>query len=219
MKEEIIEIRKYSNRRLYDTSTSHYVKLSDVAEMIRQGKEICVVDAKTNEDLTKSIMLQIICENKPEQEALPIGFLRNVIQAGNKAIRDSIKDYLSFGLNRQYLQKQMTQWAKLSSLNPLFSIFLDHQKQNAPKVNHKNIIPNWDSFFTHFNDFSEYLQHITNLKMDAQDEHLSNKNHHSIPQKNDAKSIKKDDELASLQQQLMMMQEKLDILLKNKEEK
>lgn len=131
MKEDIIKIRKYSNRRLYDTSTSSYVKLADVGEMIRQGKEIQVVDATTNEDITRTIMLQIICENKSEQEALPISFLRNVIQAGNKGIRNAIKEYLTVGLSGQSeIQKHLAQWTKLATVfNPFMPPWL---RENTP---------------------------------------------------------------------------------------
>lgn len=117
----VIEIRKYSNRRLYDKSASSYVTLSDVAQMIRDNKEIRVVDAKTGEDLTRTVMLQIICESKLEQEALPIGFLRQVISASSDAVRTSIKDFLTAGISAQKeVHVQMANWMRLGMMaNPL----------------------------------------------------------------------------------------------------
>lgn len=134
---DVVEIRKYSNRRLYDTSASRYIKLTDVEEMIRQGQNIRVVDAQSGEDLTKSVMLQIICESKTQQEALPIGFLRQVIQASGKTVRNSLKEFLSMGLQAQReLQQQVSQWMKAGAtfnpfLGPLTSLF-GNTAQNPP---------------------------------------------------------------------------------------
>jgi polyhydroxyalkanoate synthesis repressor PhaR len=132
----MIEIRKYSNRRLYDTSDSVYVKLSDVAQMIRDGKEIRVVDAKTGEDLTRTVMLQIICESKEEQEALPIGFLRQVIQASSNSVRSSIRDFLAAGMEAQKeVHHQMANWMRLGMMvNPITAPLMtawDHLAKGA----------------------------------------------------------------------------------------
>ena len=120
---EVIEIRKYSNRRLYDTSASRYVTLTNVEQMIRQGNEIRVVDAQTGDDLTRSVMLQIICESKSQQELLPVSFLRQIIQASGKTVRSSIQDFLSLGLQAQKdLHHQVAQWMRAGvSMNPLMS--------------------------------------------------------------------------------------------------
>ena len=132
MKKEssVIEIRKYSNRRLYDTSASSYVTLNDVAELIRHGAEIRVVDAKTGEDLTRSVMLQIICESKPQQEALPIPFLQEIIQASSQGVRKSLQDFLSIGHQaRKELHHQVGSLVRSGAalshpvINTLLSIF------------------------------------------------------------------------------------------------
>ena len=80
-KDTPIVIKKYANRRLYNTGTSTYVTLEDLAEMIKKGEEFTVQDAKTGEDITHSVLTQIIfeLENKDGQNMLPIPFLRQLI--------------------------------------------------------------------------------------------------------------------------------------------
>jgi len=79
--EEPIRIKKYANRRLYNTATSAYVTLDDLASMLKQGDDFVVHDAKTGEDITHSVLTQIIfeLENKGEN-LLPIPFLRQLIR-------------------------------------------------------------------------------------------------------------------------------------------
>lgn len=78
---QAITIKKYANRRLYNTSTSSYVTLSDLAKMVKEGIEFNVYDAKSSEDLTRSVLTQIIVEEegKTGQNLLPISFLRQLI--------------------------------------------------------------------------------------------------------------------------------------------
>ena len=82
-------IRKYGNRRLYDTSSKRYVNLDEIAQMIRAGDEIQVTDAKTGEDLTRGILTQIIVEDaKIRDRGLPLEILRELIVLGDKARND-----------------------------------------------------------------------------------------------------------------------------------
>ena len=122
----LVEIRKYSNRRLYDPTSSKYVTLADVAVMIREGKEIRVVDAKSGEDLTRATMLQIISESKDGQEALPLSLLRRVIGAADRSMRDSMREYLSVAVGaQQQFQQQMTSLLKTGMMfNPLTAPWL-----------------------------------------------------------------------------------------------
>jgi polyhydroxyalkanoate synthesis repressor PhaR len=78
---QTITIKKYANRRLYNTATSTYVTLGDLAKMVKEGIEFNVYDAKTSEDLTRSVLTQIIVEEegKAGQNLLPVGFLRQLI--------------------------------------------------------------------------------------------------------------------------------------------
>ena len=78
---EPVVVKKYANRRLYDTSSSAYVTLDDLAEMVKSGVDFVVYDAKTNEDLTRQILTQIIVEQESRGEnLLPIQFLRQLIR-------------------------------------------------------------------------------------------------------------------------------------------
>ncbi|MGB3417552.1 MAG: polyhydroxyalkanoate synthesis repressor PhaR [Mesorhizobium sp.] len=80
-KDEPVVIKKYANRRLYNTGTSTYVTLEDLAEMVKKGEEFTVQDAKTGEDITHPVLTQIIfeLENKDGQNMLPVSFLRQLI--------------------------------------------------------------------------------------------------------------------------------------------
>jgi polyhydroxyalkanoate synthesis repressor PhaR len=79
---EPITIKKYANRRLYNTGTSTYVTLEDLATMVKTGEDFVVFDAKSGEDITRSVLAQIIFEqeNKEGQSLLPIAFLRQLIR-------------------------------------------------------------------------------------------------------------------------------------------
>jgi polyhydroxyalkanoate synthesis repressor PhaR len=80
-KDEPVVIKKYANRRLYNTGTSTYVTLEDLAEMVKKGENFGVQDAKTGEDITHPVLTQIIfeLENKEGQNMLPVSFLRQLI--------------------------------------------------------------------------------------------------------------------------------------------
>lgn len=80
-KDDPVVIKKYANRRLYNTGTSTYVTLEDLAEMVKKGEDFTVQDAKSGEDITHPVLTQIIfeLENKDGQNMLPIPFLRQLI--------------------------------------------------------------------------------------------------------------------------------------------
>lgn len=95
MKAEAITIKKYGNRRLYDTSGSRYVNLDDIAALIRAGKDVRVEDAKTGRDLTRIILTQIITEDaKDKPTGLPLELLRQLIVASDQARQEFIMWYL-----------------------------------------------------------------------------------------------------------------------------
>ncbi len=114
MKTGKIVIKKYENRRLYDTSSSRYVKLDDLAELVRQGADLQVVDAKTGEDLTRVTLTQIIMEDAKEQPAgLPLELLRQLIVASDRARQDFIMWYLksafeSYQAFQEAIQSQLS---------------------------------------------------------------------------------------------------------------
>jgi polyhydroxyalkanoate synthesis repressor PhaR len=96
-----IVIKKYANRRLYNTDTSTYVTLDDLAEMVRNERDFEVYDAKTGEDLTHSVLTQIIVEqeSKSNENLLPIGFLRQLIRFYGNSMERLVPSYLEYSLN------------------------------------------------------------------------------------------------------------------------
>jgi len=96
MKNPEVLIRKYSDRRLYNTATSRYVKLKDIARMVRDGVDVRVVDGRSGKDLTHIIMTQIIVEDaKDRQIALPLQLLTQIVRASDKATHDFLTWYLN----------------------------------------------------------------------------------------------------------------------------
>lgn len=90
-----IIIKKYANRRLYNTARSSYVTLSDLAGMVRAGEDFMVCDAKTHEDITRSVLTQIIVEEEAgENNLLPTGFLRELIRMYGDPMQGMVPGYL-----------------------------------------------------------------------------------------------------------------------------
>jgi polyhydroxyalkanoate synthesis repressor PhaR len=136
-----IELKKYTNRRLYDAKQKKFVTLSDVAEMIRDGKQVKVTDAKTMEDVTAFILTQIVLEQaKNHQALLPVPLLHMIIQYGDNALSGFFEKYLQqivqSYLNHKFsIDEQFLQWLdlgpglskaaleSLKNLNPFHSFF------------------------------------------------------------------------------------------------
>ena len=95
MKPSVILIKKYGNRRLYDTTSSRYVNLDDLAAHIRAGREVRVVDAKSGQDLTRVLLTQIITEDaKDKPTGLPLELLRQLIIASDEVRQEFLMWYL-----------------------------------------------------------------------------------------------------------------------------
>jgi polyhydroxyalkanoate synthesis repressor PhaR len=113
---EPVPITRYPNRRLYDVSQARYITLPEIAELVRQGRTVTVRDSKTGEDLTRSILTQIILEQHPERmELFPVGVLNSIIQANDSALR----------FLREYLQQSLTYLELLrqpAAINPLLPL-------------------------------------------------------------------------------------------------
>jgi polyhydroxyalkanoate synthesis repressor PhaR len=103
---EKIVIKKYANRRLYDTSASAYVTLEHLSELVRSGKEFTVLDAKSGEDLTRSVLAQIIFEQENRKEGvLPVSFLRQLIQFYGDSFQSMLPAYLELSM-KSFAQQQ-----------------------------------------------------------------------------------------------------------------
>lgn len=108
-------IKKYGNRRLYDTRRSQYVTLEDVLEVVAAGEEILVIDAKTGEDLTKRVVTKIIFleEQRRNLDLLPLSFLRKLVQHRDDSLREFYQRYLALSLDVYRSSQQ-----KMSELAP-----------------------------------------------------------------------------------------------------
>lgn len=106
-------IKKYANRRLYDTETSSYITLELLSQMTREGREFTVVDAKTGEDITHSVLTQIIMEEEQRgTNLLPVNFLRQLISLYGNSMQSMVPQYLeasmeAFRKNQLQFQQAM----------------------------------------------------------------------------------------------------------------
>ncbi|MBY0430691.1 MAG: polyhydroxyalkanoate synthesis repressor PhaR [Rhodospirillales bacterium] len=129
-----VTIKKYANRRLYNTATSSYVTLDHLAQMVKEGTDFVVYDAKTGEDITRSVLTQIIVEEegKGGQNLLPISFLRHVISFYGDSLGGLVPRYLDYSMqafsrNEEQMRQYMTH--ALDGLFP-FNPFEEMSKQN-----------------------------------------------------------------------------------------
>ncbi|WP_311269794.1 polyhydroxyalkanoate synthesis repressor PhaR [Sphingobium sp. WCS2017Hpa-17] len=110
---EPVVIKKYANRRLYNTETSSYITLDLLSQMTREGREFVVVDAKTGEDITHNVLTQIIMEEEQRgKNMLPVNFLRQLIAMYGDSMQSMVPQYLeasmdAFRKNQQQFQEAM----------------------------------------------------------------------------------------------------------------
>ena len=123
---EPVTIKKYANRRLYNTGTSAYVTLEDLAAMVKTGEDFLVYDAKTGEDITRSVLTQIIFEqeNKEGQNLLPIAFLRQLIRFYGDSMQMLVPRYLEVSIDtlvreQEKMRAQMAQAFGIGAFGPL----------------------------------------------------------------------------------------------------
>jgi len=113
-------IKKYANRRLYHTGTSTYVTLEDLAKMVREGEDFIVYDAKSGEDITRSVLTQIIFEqeNKEGQNLLPVTVLRQLIRFYGDSMQALVPSYLEFSMNNLSQEQQKLRDQMASAFGP-----------------------------------------------------------------------------------------------------
>jgi polyhydroxyalkanoate synthesis repressor PhaR len=123
-------IKKYANRRLYDTGRSSYVTLDDLCEMVREGHDFVVRDAKSGEDITRSVMTQIIVDKESEDGGngglLPLGFMKNLIGFYGDNMQGLVPNYLEntldvFVKNQERMREQFSQ--SLEGMNSMKGMF------------------------------------------------------------------------------------------------
>lgn len=197
VKEEPVIIKKYANRRLYNTGTSVYVTLEDLAQMVRQGQDFTVQDARTGDDITHSVLTQIIfeLENKGGQNMLPISFLRQLIAFYGDQMQMIVPSFLeqsmiAFTREQDHLREQMK--ATFGS-NPV-----DVMKMMPLKVLEDQTRRNIEMFQNAMRMFSAFPQP-------------------GAPNDNKAPAAKKEaparpDQLQELKEQIAAMQRRIDSL-------
>ena len=131
--DNLIVIKKNANRRLYNTWTSSYVTLEDLAGMIKSGKDFVVYDTKAGEDVTRAVLTQIICEqeNRSGQTLLPITFLRQLMRFYGDSIQMLVPLYLCISINsltreQEKFRQQMSETFGAD----VFALLEDQVRQN-----------------------------------------------------------------------------------------
>jgi polyhydroxyalkanoate synthesis repressor PhaR len=200
-------IKKYANRRLYNTDTSTYVTLEDLAEMVRGERDFVVYDAKTGEDLTHAVLTQIIVDQESRgTNLLPIGFLRQLIRFYGDSMQKLVPSYLEFSLDS--LTRQQEQYRRRFA-NAFGTAAFDAMQEQVRK--------NFDTFerafgmFTPFSGSEGVNEHgIEDAKTRAEAG--------SVPT---AKTLAKPavkpggDDIDTLKAELLAMQQRLDKLSRN----
>lgn len=127
-KNEPTVIKKYANRRLYDTGRSSYVTLDDLREMVQEGHDFVVVDAKSGEDLTRGVLTQIIADKEAGDETLlPTNFLRTLIGFYGNNAQDMLPKYLEqtmniFAQNQEQMQEQFSKsFGQMPKMDDMFT--------------------------------------------------------------------------------------------------
>jgi len=199
-KTEMVTIKKYANRRLYNTATSSYVTLEDLAVMIKEGIDFVVFDAKTDEDITRSVLTHIIVEQENKgQNLLPVSFLRNVISFYGDSLETVVPKYLehsmqSFTQNKDQMRDYMSD--TFGGVTP-FSAFEEAGKQNMAM---------FDQAMKMFTPFQ------ANAASPTQEASAPNPTPAPAPQEeNDGAN----DDLADLKDQLAAMQQQLNKMSKD----
>ena len=118
--DEPVVVKKYANRRLYNTRSSSYITLDDLARMTREGIDFQVLDAKTGNDITHQILTQIIMEEESSggEQMLPIGFLRQLISMYGHSMQAMMPQYLDASMNNFRANQEKLQDAFKASMGP-----------------------------------------------------------------------------------------------------
>ncbi len=194
-KEDTTIIKKYANRRLYNTGTSTYVTLEDLAAMVKDQEDFTVKDAKTGEDITHSVLTQIIFEQeaKTGQTMLPVSVLRQLISFYGDQMQMVVPSYLehsmaAFAKEQNHLKEQMASMVGKSPIDVMTSSNEMLQEQTRR---------NMEMFQNAMRVFNPFLPQSNQTAEAAQED----------PQSNDKPES---DDLSSMREQIAEMQRKLD---------
>ncbi|AEI88488.1 MAG: polyhydroxyalkanoate synthesis repressor PhaR [Candidatus Midichloria mitochondrii] len=138
MTDKSLLMKKYPNRRLYNTATSSYVTLDDIRQLIKRGYDIAVVDVKTGEDLTKFTLTQIALEQQQDgYELLPLEFLKQLIKLQDRNMGKIFNDYIK--LSMEYFIKHSSYMEHLMKSPTDQTYVFDYWNQNINMLNQQNI--------------------------------------------------------------------------------
>jgi hypothetical protein len=116
-----VVVKKYANRRLYNTESSSYITLDNLADMIRLGRDFVVYDAKSGDDITRSVLTQIIVEEEGKgQNLLPTNFLRQLIGLYGGSMQGLVPKYLEYAMTSFFQQQEQMRSAMQKTVGTLF---------------------------------------------------------------------------------------------------
>ena len=194
VKDDAVVIKKYANRRLYNTGTSTYVTLEDLAEMVKKGENFTVQDAKTGDDITHPVLTQIIfeLENKDGQNMLPVSFLRQLISFYGDQMQMVVPSFLeqsmiAFAKEQERFREQMK---SAIGKSPMDMVKIATPIKAIEEQARRNIemFQNAMRLFTPFPPGSQ----------------------HGAPAGQEAAGSEKPDDLSELKEQIAAMQRKID---------
>jgi polyhydroxyalkanoate synthesis repressor PhaR len=203
-KREPVVVKKYANRRLYNTDTSTYVTLDDLAAMVKSGRDFVVFDAKTGDDLTHAVLTQIIVEQESRmgtQTLLPIPFLRQLIRFYGDNVEKLVPSYLQFSLDLLTKEQERFRKTFAGAFTPA-GAFEAYQEQAR-----KNLAM-FEQAMTMFSPFGHAKPTGTAPAKPGED---------AKDKPEPAKSAPKTDDLGELRVQLATMQAKLEQLSRDRD--
>jgi polyhydroxyalkanoate synthesis repressor PhaR len=193
-----VTIKKYANRRLYNTGASAYVTLDDLAEMVKAGEDFVVYDAKSGDEITRSVLAQIIFEQegKTGQNLMPIRFLRQLIRYYGDSMQMLVPSYLEFSIERltNDSHKFRDQFDATLAANPLAGAMTQPTRQMFQQME-EQARKNMAMFRGAMDIFAPFGVP-------------------GVPGIDDAKPAAAGDELEDLRAQLADMQKRIDTLVK-----
>ena len=202
-KDDPVVIKKYANRRLYNTGTSTYVTLEDLATMVKNGEDFVVYDAKTGEDITHPVLTQIIfeLENKDGQNMLPIPFLRQLIAFYGDQMQAIVPSFLeqsmvAFSKEQERFREQMKE---TFGKNPIDIMNVPTSLKALEEQGRRNM----EMFQNAMRMFTPFPGAVTGVQQPTPE-----------PEKKAEKADKpaKSDDISDLKEQIAAMQRKLDSL-------
>ena len=197
---DAIVIKKYANRRLYNTATSAYVTLDDLAQMVKTGDDFVVYDAKTGEDITRTVLTQIIFEEEGKgQNLLPINFLRQLIRFYGDSMQAFVPSYLEFSLESLAKEQERFRQQLLNIGGEPFKNMDDLAKRNMAMFQQAMQVFNP---FAYPGDANETGRQAAQPKPESEP---------------DEKSSDESEVIDALRSQMSAMQQQLDSLVKKKD--